>query len=183
MKEKIRGGLLAVTAFAVMIFIAGVTGNTYQYQTIAVNLPPEKIAVSPNPRDLYCLALNIYFEARNQKTLDAKSSVGFVVINRMHHKQYANTICDVIATTKVIKGKIYCQFSWYCDDNPNIPSLHNALERKAWSESKKIANAILTNQIDNPIADAIMYHTTAISPYWAAHYEPVATIGNHIFYR
>lgn len=182
MKKIIHAVLLVVTVFSVMVFVNGVTRNT-QYQNISINLPPEKMKPLPNAEDLYCLALNIYFEARNQKTLDAKASVGFVVINRMHHNQYANTICDVIATTKVIKGKVYCQFSWYCDGNSNIPNQTNVIERKAWSESKEIAFAILTNKIDNPISDAIMYHTTAISPYWAKHYKPVAAIGDHIFYR
>ena len=130
MKKFLRGSVLAAIVFTMLALIHGVTGNTQKYQQIAMTLP-EVRPYAPTPEDIYCLALNIYFEARNQKTIDAKSSVGYVVLNRVRHENYPNTICEVVTMSKKVKGRVVCQFSWYCDNRPNVPNLTNVIERKA----------------------------------------------------
>lgn len=182
MKKFLRGWVLAVAAFSVLVLMHGVTGKYYRYQEIAIALPEMKVNV-PDPEDIYCLALNIYFEARNQKTLDAKASVGYVVLNRVNNKNYPDSICGVVEMSKKVNGRMVCQFSWYCDNRDNVPNLSNAVERKAWKESKEIAIGILNYQIENPIEDAIFYHTPQVNPSWAKHYEVVGVFGDHIFYR
>ena len=67
-----------------------------------------------------CLAKNIYFEARDQG-LASKMAVSLVVLNRVRHKQYPSTICEVIYQGPTYSWKSdfpvrnKCQFSWYCD--------------------------------------------------------------------
>ena len=73
-----------------------------------------------------CLAKNIYFEARDQ-SLAAKMAVSFVVLNRIKHKQYPSTVCEVIHQGPTYSWKPEfpvrnkCQFSWYCDGKSDKP--------------------------------------------------------------
>ena len=172
----------ALVACAVA-FVTAPVGNVRQYQSIPVELPAMTVQELVNPTDLQCLALNIYFEARNQKTVEAKASVGWAVINRVHHPKYPDTVCEVVEATRKVNGAIKCQFSWYCDAIPNEPNTSNVVEARAWEEAKALAYGILEYSVPNPIEDAIMYHTTAIKPYWMASYDAVSTVGSHIFYR
>ena len=42
--------------------------------------------------ETYCMAQNIYYEARGE-SLKGKQAVGNVVLNRVDHKKYPNTVC------------------------------------------------------------------------------------------
>ena len=42
-----------------------------------------------------CLAQNIYFEARDQPTV-GQMAVAYVVLNRVHHPAWPDTVCAVI---------------------------------------------------------------------------------------
>ena len=44
---------------------------------------------------LTCLALNIYFEARNQPVM-GQIGVSMVVLNRVNSTDYPDNVCDVI---------------------------------------------------------------------------------------
>jgi spore germination cell wall hydrolase CwlJ-like protein len=50
--------------------------------------------------DTHCLALNIYYEARNDN-LAGKVAVSDVVFNRMLDARYPSTICDVVQQAKL----------------------------------------------------------------------------------
>src|SRR6056300_189428 len=84
-----------------------------------------------------CLALNIYFEARNQ-SFDGKVSVSHVVLNRVKDNRYPNTICGVIyqsyKTSSGFPIRYKCQFSWYCDGKSDVPK-----ENDAWIKAKQVA--------------------------------------------
>ena len=76
-----------------------------------------------------CLALNIYWEARNQGIV-GQLAVGQVVMNRVADKRYPDTTCKV-----VMQGPVYrsgypvrhrCQFSWYCDGKSDKVKEHKA---------------------------------------------------------
>ena len=132
-----------------------------------------------------CLAKNIYFEARNQ-SLAAKMAVSLVVLNRVQHKQYPSTICEVIhqGPTYAWKPKFpvrnKCQFSWYCDGKSDKPK-----EQEAWNNALEIAGLILyaEDKLVDFTEGATHYHATHILPHWAAHLIKVGRIGDHIFYR
>ena len=134
--------------------------------------------------DQLCLAKNIYFEARDQG-LAAQIAVSLVVMNRVNHKNYPNTICEVIYQGPTyswkpdfpVKNK--CQFSWYCDGKSDEPK-----DLKAWKRSLTIAQDLLTfNEVMDFTEGATHYHATHILPHWASHLTRVAQIEDHIFYR
>ena len=83
--------------------------------------------------ELYCLAQNIYFEARAEPQA-GQYAVADVALNRVQDNRYPNTICEVIkqgpireswktrkdpdlhdSERKYYPVKNRCQFSWYCD--------------------------------------------------------------------
>ena len=47
----------------------------------------------------YCMAQNIYYEARGE-SLKGKQAVGNVVLNRVDHEKYPDTFCDVVYEAK-----------------------------------------------------------------------------------
>ena len=52
--------------------------------------------ISPTSEpQLYCLAQNIYYEARSSSRAD-QMAVSDVVLNRVKDRRYPNTICEVV---------------------------------------------------------------------------------------
>lgn len=124
----------------------------------------------------YCLQQNIYFEARNQSEL-GKRAVAWVTLNRVDSPQYPNTICEVVWQKK--------QFSWTHDGKSDTPS-DNVIEQRAWKRAGEVMESVLFKYYsgsDKLVGDAVKFHADYVEPRWAAHYEKVATIGDHIFYE
>ena len=48
-----------------------------------------------DPKSVECLALNMYYEARNQGSAGLLA-VSAVVLNRVNDKRFPNTICEVV---------------------------------------------------------------------------------------
>ena len=103
-----------------------------------------------------CLALNIYHEARSERTA-GMWAVADVTINRVKSIQFPNTICGVVRQGKVYESwktkrfpnlpdseRIYnpskgqCQFSWYCDGKSDEP-----LEPDSWQRAQDIAHGVI----------------------------------------
>ena len=56
-----------------------------------------------NKQDVACLSKNIYFEARGEDT-EGQVAVAHVTLNRVEHKNFPNTICEVVHQAKVWDG-------------------------------------------------------------------------------
>ena len=132
--------------------------------------------------EMWCLAQNIYYEARSSNRAD-RIAVADVVMNRVNDKRYPNTICDVVkqgeqhANGKMKRNR--CQFSWYCDGKSDWPT-----NMDAWVEAQQIAyNMIVYNDARGITEGATHYHATYVSPEWARDFALVGRIGEHIFYR
>jgi len=130
----------------------------------------------------YCLALNIYYEARSSNLAD-KAAVANVVLNRTNDRRYPSTVCEVVkqgrqdAGGNMIRHK--CQFSWYCDGNADIPT-----NTDAWVEAQLLAWQMLENNKYRGLTEgATHYHATYVDPAWAKDFQLVGRIGAHIFYR
>ena len=121
-----------------------------------------------------CLALNVYYEARNQDDIKAQAAVAQVVMNRVNNKHYPDTVCAVV---KQKKNNI-CQFRWYCDGKSDVPQ--NA---KAFLIAQIIAYNVLGGHYIGLVENATHYHATYVHPYWADSLEETVTIGSHIFYK
>jgi spore germination cell wall hydrolase CwlJ-like protein len=135
----------------------------------------------PQPRegelaDLDCLALNIYFEARNE-ALEGKRAVGHVVMNRVRDTAFPASVCQVIrAGGEQLRDR--CQFSWWCDGRSDTP-----LDNLAWRESREIAWDILRGATRDPTSGALWYHADYVAPAWRTEFASGHQIGRHIFYK
>jgi len=120
-----------------------------------------------------CLALNIFFEARNE-TIAGRIMVAEVTLNRVAAARYPDTVCEVVWQRK--------QFSWTHDGKHDDPTRMSYLDRKAWGDIKQLAEDILNEEIDLLGSGATMYHATYVEPYWANSYQLIGKIGEHLFY-
>ena len=142
---------------------------------------PTTLSSKEYPQE-YCLAQNIYHEARGS-TLADRAAVADVTLNRVHTSGFPSTICGVVKQAKYDKNgnpvKNKCQFSWYCDGKNKRIS-----EETAWADAKELAWNIIHNKTYRGITGgATHYHTAYVKPYWRKAFEPVAQIGAHIYYR
>lgn len=133
--------------------------------------------------EIECLAKNIYHEARGEVEMIAKEAVAFAVLNRVKSKKYPNTICGVVKKANRRDGKLVkyaCHFTWFCDGKSD--KMKNEVARE---ESYRIATNVYTayHEADDPTGGSVMYHTTAVDPYWKDSYTEVGVIGSHIFYK
>lgn len=130
---------------------------------------------------IFCLALNLFFEARDQP-MDGKIGVTWVVINRVMSDDYPDKVCDVVYQAKRTKsGKIIlhkCQFSWFCNGLSDVPR-----DRSAFLWSRHIAMLVVYGLVSDPTDGATHYHTTRIRPVWSKRFHQTTTIGDHIFYK
>lgn len=125
----------------------------------------------------FCLAVNIYFEARSEPT-KGQIAVAQVTLNRAEKK--GKRICEVVAEKK--------QFSWL---NGKVHRKNGAAfavfdkpeEQKAWVKAKKVAYITLNKEVPNHAKGATFYHTKKVNPKWNRNMKLVAVIGKHRFYR
>ena len=136
-------------------------------------------------RDLECLALNSYYESRNQ-SVAGQIAVAQVVLNRVESRKFPDTICEVIyqgPTYTNWKGnempvRNRCHFSWWCDGKSDIPvdvrTYHKILDM--------LTELVYSDTID--ITDgSTHYHADYVEPDWSKKLERTVTIDDHIFYR
>ena len=136
----------------------------------------------------YCMALNIYYEARGSNLAD-KAAVADVVLNRVNDSRYPNTICEVVKQgeqkpswkdpNKMVMVRNRCQFSWYCGGKKDTPQ-----DTDAWVEAQMTAwNIVELGKYRGITEGATHYHATYVQPSWAKQLQLVGRIGAHIFYR
>ena len=176
--------LTATTAFAS-------SASTFQNPQI------EELYTEENRPELYCLAQNIYFEAKSEP-LAGQYAVADVVLNRVNDTRYPDTICKVVREGPIKESwktrqhadlpdseRIYhpiknrCQFSWYCDGKADT-----IRDNDAWRTAQIIAYKIVhTDKMRGITEGATHYHADYVSPKWANKIQLVGSISTHIFYR
>ncbi len=129
-------------------------------------------------RQLTCLALNIYHEARGEPKA-GQYAVAEVTMNRVASPRYPNTICEVVYQQNWdrLRGRYVGAFSWTEFD------VKPALKKKEWHRAIEIAEAVYYEEQEPKLDGALFYHAKYIKPSWARKKTPVARIGRHIFYR
>jgi len=132
--------------------------------------------------EAWCLAQNIYYEARGSNRAD-RIAVADVVLNRVQDTRYPDTICNVVrqgeryADGSMVRNR--CQFSWYCDGRSDWPR-----DMDAWVDAQQIAYNILQWDAGRGLTEgATHYHADYVNPRWARSLQLVGRIGVHIFYR
>lgn len=127
------------------------------------------------PREVECLALTIYFEARGEP-VEGKLAVGHVVMNRAAHPLFPGAVCEVVQ--QGVGKFLQCQFTWWCDGLSDQP-----VEWQAWETSKALARRVYWDYSADPTGGALWYHADYVRPGWGAQLLRGPKIGRHIFYR
>ena len=141
-------------------------------------------------QEAYCLAQNVYFEARNQPAA-GQMAVMSVTLNRVNDDRFPNTICGVVyegptrpswkGTGEMIPVRHRCQFSWYCDGKSDEIKDHYT-----YNQLYVLAEGLVASNFKTllDITDgALYYHADYVKPKWSRHFEKTVKIGRHIFYR
>ena len=123
---------------------------------------------------LRCLTEAVYYEAAYEP-LQGRRAVAQVVLNRMRHPAFPNSVCGVVYQGV---NKPVCQFSFTCDG-----SLNRRPNPAAWAEAEKVASDALAGHVETRVGYSTHYHANYVSPYWAPKLVKIAKIGAHIFYR
>jgi spore germination cell wall hydrolase CwlJ-like protein len=149
-------------------------------------MPLEKVeAATGNPfigqtaldryRALECMTNAIYYEAANEPD-DGQRAVAQVILNRLRHPAWPNTVCGVIYQGTE-RTDMRCQFTFSCDGSmARIPA------RDKWDRARRVAIRALAGEVFAPVGMATFYHTLAVHPSWRTSLDPVAVVGAHIFY-
>jgi spore germination cell wall hydrolase CwlJ-like protein len=121
-----------------------------------------------------CLARTIYWEAKSKDDAEIEA-IANVVMNRLGHKGFPNTICGVV---KQGHEKGACQFSWWCDGRPD-----DAKEEGPNSHAKEIARKALNRQLKDRTGGALYFHHRKVTPNWSKEYIRTVEVGEHVFYK
>jgi spore germination cell wall hydrolase CwlJ-like protein len=123
----------------------------------------------PGTRELECLAVGIYFEAKSE-SLAGQLAVGDVIANRANSNgRFPSSYCGVLfqrSQFSFIRGRA-------------LPSVPRA--SRQWSTAVAIAKIVHQDLKDSAASKALFFHAKRVSPGWKL--KRVAAIGNHIFYR
>lgn len=170
-----------ITAIAAFVMLGVSIASTTVSADTSSDIPQELFTKIERPQ-LYCLAKNIYFEARGD-TLAGRYAVADVVLNRVKDRRYPGTICEVVHQgQKDSNGnmkKNRCQFSWYCDGKKD-----NTPNAEMWRQSQAIAYQIVILGTMRGITEgATHYHATYVNPSWNRSMDDIGRIGAHLFFR
>lgn len=121
-----------------------------------------------------CLTAAIYYEAASEPDA-GQQAVAQVVLNRVAHAAYPNTVCGVVYQGS--ERTTGCQFSFTCDG-----SLARKPSPMFWYRAQSVARAALAGSVFAPAGLATHYHTVQVHPYWAPSLHYLTTIGAHRFY-
>lgn len=182
-----------LTLLTIMLLITGASSIDQPVETVTYKLDMPAVEYTPyhqwnisypvSNKEVHCLALNVYFEARGEDP-DGQFAVADVVMHRVNHSNYPNTICGVVQQGVYYKWKPEvpvknkCHFSWFCDRKPDIP-----MDSDAFEAAMYVAETVLNDEKYIPVIEyALFYHARHVSPHWAEKDQEVASIGNHLFY-
>jgi len=140
---------------------------------------PQAQSVDPTGEEpledaITCLARTIYWEA-NRKDDAEMEAIANVVMNRLGHKGFPNTICGVVRQGHE-QGA--CQFSWWCDGRSD-----DAEEEVPYSKAKEIARKALNRQLKDRSGGALYFHHRKVNPNWSNEYIRTVEVGEHVFYK
>jgi spore germination cell wall hydrolase CwlJ-like protein len=175
--------ILTLTVILLSILISGsINFNLVEEQKDEIE-ESTKVAKFVDPKQLNCLAKNIFYEAGGE-SINGQAAVARVVVNRIAHG-FGNNPCAVIyqsnTVDKVIDDEVQkvklCQFSWVCE-NKGEPNKNNP----RYKQAERVAYEVLAYDAYKDVVPrtALFFHNLHVDPLWP--YKQVAKIGNHIFY-
>jgi hypothetical protein len=123
-----------------------------------------------------CLAQAVYYEARSESE-DGQRAVAQVVLNRVRHPAWPNSVCGVVYQGALRPGG-GCQFTFTCDG-----SLATRPSGVIWAQAQRIATEALGGRTFASVGLSTFYHANYVFPAWAPRLVKTAQIGAHIFYQ
>jgi spore germination cell wall hydrolase CwlJ-like protein len=156
----------------------GVLAAAVAVVALFVFLIQSAIASRVERRNLSCLALNVYFEARGEP-LAGQYAVAEVTMNRVASGRYPGTVCGVVYQKNwdVLRKRHVGAFSWTELGRKPAP------QGEAWERAWRVAEDVYYRRHDPKLDGALLYHAARIRPSWSVGRTPVARIGKHVFYR
>lgn len=121
-------------------------------------------------REIHCLALNIYHEARGEPRT-GMVGVGQVTVNRAEAAFRKKTnVCQVVYDHR--------QFSWSLSPKKRAQQPQG----NAWDESLQVARDVAKGMRVHGLEDSLYYHANWIQPPpWSKRMLQLQSIGQHIF--
>lgn len=121
-----------------------------------------------------CLALAGMAEAGGGDS--DQRAVMQVILNRVRHPAFANTVCGVVFEGS--QRPTGCQFSFTCDG-----SLARRYSDAAWRAARERAEEMLDSATHSPVGNSTHFHADYVYPWWSDRLDKVAQVGRHIFFR
>lgn len=137
------------------------------------------ISISVNATELDALAEAIYFEARSEPFV-CQVVLAQSILNRVAQKRYPDTVESVVRQKTLNKyGKYTCQYSYYCDGQPDKMTDYMAELRSYQTASRVLMRDLpdFSNGADH------YYNPFKASPSWGNELEGAFMCGNHRFGR
>lgn len=134
----------------------------------------DPVGQAPMDDSITCLARTLYWEAKGADAEDM-SAVANVVLNRVGHDGFPDSICAVVKQGVESKS---CQFSWWCDGRPD-----QVEEPERYAEAKEIARKALNQQLKDATDGALYFHDRSVHPEWAKAYRRTAQTTHFLFYK
>ena len=134
-----------------------------------------KSSTEDHERAADCLAQAVYYEAA-QEPIEGRRAVAQVVLNRVRHPAFPDTVCGVVYQGSQLKTG--CQFTFTCDG-----SLSRSPNPLGWARARQIAEQALAGAVEPSVGTATHYHADYVLPPWASQLAKLVQINRHIFYR
>lgn len=142
------------------------------------NPPAAPLALRLSPLDearaIDCLAAAAWYEAGDDAV--GEQAVVQVVLNRMRHPAFPNTVCGVVFQGS--ERATGCQFSFTCDG-----SLRRTPSPAAWARAQAAGAAGLHGLVFTPVGYATHYHTDWVVPNWSSSVDKIVAVKTHLFFR
>jgi spore germination cell wall hydrolase CwlJ-like protein len=134
-----------------------------------------------------CLAVNAYFEARNQSDIGAEWTM-WTVRNRVG-RYHNETVCDAVLNAKAdVEGRLLkdkSHYSWTTDNKQELILGKTNEDMKRWNQSYKIAVSVMSKDKGyDPTHGATHYVKVGTKADWIKNMDKkVARLDDHIFYQ
>lgn len=119
-----------------------------------------------SPKEIKCLADNIYHEARGEGIV-GMFAVGNVVANRYKSGKYQKNICKIVYQTH--------QFTW-------TSKTKKIGDKESHAVASHVAKLVLTTDWYNDVTNGSLFFSSGKKPGWSKDYPIKVVINGHIFF-